>query len=372
MTNANECPKRSLGSQFDSELGKNGVTFMRKIRGMKVPLSAQQRKGYRAALSPLNQSLRLVGALLLALLYLPLSSHAETVGQQFRDIMAEIDAQCKKDKLGPYLDPKEPVRSDKRSNSSCNILMIKPVDPLATEEGRFAYSIKLPAPHDTPKVKYQPGMSAERYFKELCEKEAGEWVFKTVEGVEGVFQGRRDVPLPSGGESELLFQLDEAAEAEVLSRDLEDNLVQPYHGRYNYLERPIDANAVGKLYIRFFRGAEILGHYKIGTQKNRMPVYVPYIVNSEQIDTLKSRYGFTWRQIGNKDAIENGIVGGETIIFDRATNDVLAFRRFFIRYWPRSDSRYTRLVNHEFCKPRFTYGFRPFINKVLVPVNPTE
>lgn len=83
-----------------------------------------------------------------------------TVGQQFRAIMAEIDAKCRKEKLGPYLDPNEPPRSAKRTNGSCDILNVKPVDPLATEEGRFAYSIKLPPPHDKPKVEYKKGMSA--------------------------------------------------------------------------------------------------------------------------------------------------------------------------------------------------------------------
>jgi hypothetical protein len=169
-----------------------------------------------------------------------------------------------------------------------------------------------------------------------------------------------------------LFQLNEAAEVEVLNRNMEGSLVQPYHGRYNYLERPIDLNETGKPYVRFFRGTEVPGHPKVGTQKNRMPIDVPYIVNSEQADTLESRYGFTWRQVANSDMLESGIVGGETIIFDRTTNEVLAFRRIFIRYWPSSNSRYTRLVNHEFCRPGFTVGFRAFINKVLVPINPAE
>ncbi len=127
------------------------------------------------------------GVLLCAMLCVPLSACGEpTVGQQFRDIMAEIDAKCRKEKLGPYLDPNEPPRSAKRTNGSCEILKIKPADPLATEEGRFAYSIKLPPPHDKPKVEYKKGMSAETYFKELCEKEEGDFVVRTVEGVEGI------------------------------------------------------------------------------------------------------------------------------------------------------------------------------------------
>lgn len=311
----------------------------------------------------------LLSCLLVAVLSFPVSGGAATVGQQFRDIMAEIDAQCRKDKQGPYFEPGIPNHD---RHSGCDILSIKPADPLATEEGWFAYSIKLPEPHDKLKAQYFPGMGAETYFKSLCEKDAGEWIFRTVEGVEGVFQGRQNIPPSQAAASELLFQFDEAAETEVLSRDMEGDLVQPYHGRYNYLERPLYIGESGKPYIRFYRGAEVLGHYKIGTQKNKRPIYVPYIVNKEQAETLKSHYGFTWRQVANKEMLENGIVGSETVLFDRMTNEVFAFRRFFIRYWPRPDSRYSRLVNHEFCKPGFTKGFRPFINKVLVPINPAE
>ena len=291
------------------------------------------------------------------------------MAQQFRDIMAEIDAKCRKEKLGPYLDPNEPPRSAKRTNGSCEILKIKPADPLATEEGRFAYSIKLPSPHDRPKVEYRKGMSAENYFKELCEKEAGEWIFKTVEGVEGVFQGRnlntRNVPYSS-----MVAYMYETTE--VIGGNMENSLVQPYHGRFNYLERPAVDTELTKPYVRFYRGAEVLGHYKVGTQKSKRPTDVPYIVNKEQTDNLKSRYGFTWRQIADKNMLESGVVGGETIVYDRTTNEVLAFRRFFYRYWPRPDSRFTRIANQDSCRPPFAEAPFQFIQKVLVPINPVE
>jgi len=309
------------------------------------------------------------GAFLCAMLCLQSTGCSEpTVGQQFRNIMEEIDAKCRKEGIGPYLSPDEPSRSRKRTDSSCDILKIKPADPLATEEGRFAYSIKLPPPHDKPKVEYKKGMSAEAYFKELCEKDAGEWIFKKVEGVEGVLQGRRNISASKA--SNLVFQLYEANE--VLTSSMEDRLVQPYHGRYNYMERPRDIDGTGKPYVRFFRGAEVQGHYKIGTQKNGRPTYVPYIVNKEHTDSLKSRYGFTWRQVAKKDMLENGITGSETIIYDQTTNEVIAFRRFFYRYWVQPDSSSTRLTNGDGCQPGFTRSPSEFIQKVLVPINPVE
>jgi hypothetical protein len=312
------------------------------------------------------------GTFLCVLLLLSLSGCSEpTVGQQFRDIMAEIDAKCRKEGIGPYLSPDEPPRSRKRTDSSCDILKIKPTDPLATEEGRFAYSIQLPPPHDKPKVEYKKGMSAEAYFKELCEKEAGEWIFKTVEGVEGVFQGRRNIPPAQSGDSLLVHPLREASE---ITRTMEDVLVQPYHGRYNYMERPRDLDETGAPYFRDFRGKENTERFPSGFTVNVDGSFrkVPYIVNREYAEKLKSEYAFSWRQVVHTDMLENGIVSGETIIYDRTTIEVLAFRRFVVRYWPLEDSMSTRLVNRESCRPGFTGASSDFIQAVLVPVNPVR
>src|SRR4051812_12013478 len=112
--------------------------------------------------------------------------------------MADIDKQCHKDKLGPY----EPIpQKTGVRDSSCDILLLKPQDPLATPEGRFAHSIQLPAPYDKPKEVYKPGMTSGEYFKALCDAEAGDFIFKTVEGVKGVLQMR-----PYQAEPELLGQ----------------------------------------------------------------------------------------------------------------------------------------------------------------------
>jgi hypothetical protein len=311
------------------------------------------------------------GTFLCALIFLQLSGCSEpTVGQQFRDIMAEIDAKCRKEGIGPYLSPNEPPRSRKRTDGSCDILKIKPADPLATEEGRFAYSIKLPSPHDKPMVEYKKGMSAEAYFKELCEKDAGEWIFKTVEGVEGVFQGRNLPILPR--HSNLVYYMYEASE--ILTKNFEDLLVQPYRGRYNYMERPRGMDETGETYVRYFRGAENKKRFPSGYTVNIEGSFrrVPYIVNREQTQTLRSDYAFAWRQTVNNDMLENGIVGGETIIYKQATSEVLAYRRFFSRYWPRSDSNNTRLVNGGSCQPGFTVGVSDFIQAVLVPINPAR
>ncbi len=256
----------------------------------------------------INLRTTVFNTLLLAMLSLPITGCATTVGQQFRDIMAEIDAQCKKDKMGPYLDEKDPDSLRKKYVTDCDILKIKPADPLAMEEGRFAYSIKLPAPHGTPKVKYQSGMSAESYFKELCEKEEGDFVFRTVDGVEGIKIMR---PQPQIGSIPLW------EEYGWLSPGY---FVAPINGIYEY----VDA-------IELVPGTKTvtqLVHYYVDP---KLPYKVPpFGLGHYTVKESNARYGYTFR----KSPLENrelGIVGDEIIIQDLKTNEVLAFRRRFSR-----------------------------------------
>lgn len=167
----------------------------------------------------------------------------ETVGETFRKVMAQIDAKCRERKLGPY-EP-EPRKTGVR-NASCDILFLKPEDPLSTPEGRFAHSIKLPAPHDVPKDVWRYGMSGEEYFQALCEAEAGEWVFRTVEGVEGVRQVR---PYPKTNFYESLgaYLAAEIAVGEIVAHVdnpagyLVSSGVKQWR-TYQYLEIPISEN----------------------------------------------------------------------------------------------------------------------------------
>jgi hypothetical protein len=49
------------------------------------------------------------------------------------------------------------------------------------------------------------------------------------------------------------------------------------------------------------------------------------------VPTLQSLYGYTWRGITRPHDRELGIAGGELIILDLQTNEVLAVRRSFVR-----------------------------------------
>lgn len=267
------------------------------------------------------------------------SAREETVGEQFRKVMAQIDAECRKEKVGPYLDPKDPQYNDKKRYTHCDILKLKPYDPLATEEGRFAHSINLPPPHDKSKDVYKPGMTGEEYFKALCEAEAGEWVFKTVKNVDGVYQAREHIAAPASYR-DLVFFSRETGEMDV--KEPQDYMVQPYFGRYTYLEVKLHGDHAKKErwpYMRFFRDSSMSASRIFQTVKDGRFVSIPYMVNGEGVSDLKSRYGYTWRGIRRQNDWENGIHGSELVVFEIGTLDVLAYRRRFAQYLPDETQR---------------------------------
>jgi hypothetical protein len=101
---------------------------------------------------------------------------AETPGERFQKVMREMADLCQSKKL---------IATDSR----CILPKMQPADPLATEEGRFAHSIKIPNPVPADSG-YKPGMSPEQYYDHLCKTEAGEFIYKTVENMEGLYMMR--------------------------------------------------------------------------------------------------------------------------------------------------------------------------------------
>ena len=105
------------------------------------------------------------------------AAKGETVGDRFEKAMKKKAEYCATHKIDS-------------ANRRCDILKLKPADPLATEEGRFAHSIKIPnpVPEDSG---YKSDMTPEQYFDHLCKTEAGEFIYKTVENVEGLYLMRQ-------------------------------------------------------------------------------------------------------------------------------------------------------------------------------------
>lgn len=242
-------------------------------------------------------------------------ANSETPGERFRKAIKEIEAACVKRKLAP--------------NEVCGeVAKLKPADPLATEEGRFAHSIKIPNPV-SEESGYKPGMTPEQYFNHLCKREAGEFIYKRVQNVNGLLMMRPRKKV-TDWELEHLYALEDPY-GQVLGEDRlpQDSYVQPALGKYEFLEMPLLGSP--PKYRRYYRDEQAHPGRKYQTAINGQSVFVPYIVAEAETPTAKSRYGYTWRGIVRPHDRELGIAGGELILLDFDTNEILAVRRGYLR-----------------------------------------
>ena len=247
-------------------------------------------------------------------------ANGETPGERFEKAMKKKAEYCATHKIDP-------------ANRRCDILKLKPADPLATEEGRFAHSIKIPnpVPEDSG---YKPGMTPEQYFDHLCKTEAGEFIYKTVGSVEGFYLMRPRKPA-TDYEMEHLYGL-EAPYVEVHGEydSPEEYFVQPHLGKYQFVEVPLLKKETGsneKQYRRYYRDENAHPGRDYQTAIDGRFVRVPYIVAEKEAQSMNSKYGVTWRGITRPHDRDLGIAGSELIVLNLKTNEVLAVRRGFKR-----------------------------------------
>jgi len=283
------------------------------------------------------------------------AAKGETVAERFDKALKEISKQCASRKLA--------------LNEVCGeVAKLKPADPLATEEGRFAHSIKIPnsLPADSG---YKLGMTPEQYFEHLCKTEAGEFIYKTVENVEGLYMMR---PRKQATDNELqhLYVLEDPyGHTTDESYLVQDTYVQPATGRYQFLEMPLSKpSSSDKRHRRYYRDENAHPGRKYQTAINGQGAFVPYIVAETTASDMKSLYGYTWRGINRPHDRELGIAGGEIIVLDLQTNEVLAVRRGFMRTgFVRNNLTGVSWLTGPSCPNRGTNLTFNFIQEVLKP-----
>ncbi|HEY5627008.1 MAG TPA: hypothetical protein VIR79_03615 [Nitrospira sp.] len=285
---------------------------------------------------------------------------AETPGQRFDRAMKRLTENCAKAKLRP-------------NDTACDITKLKPADPLATEEGRFAHSIKIPnpVPEDSG---YKPGMTSEEYFAHLCKTEAGEFIYKMVENVEGLYMMRPRESAKNDYLLEHLYAMEDPYGLAVGVRDSpQDYFVQPAIGKYQYLEIPLpraSKTEESSKYRRYYRDEKAHPGSQFPTAVNGQFVQVPYVVAMADVPALKSRYGYTWRGITRPHDRELGIAGGELIILELETNEVLAVRRSFARSGSvRNNLTGVWWLTAGKCSKESLKMDAQFINEVLKPAS---
>ena len=238
----------------------------------------------------------MVGTLLIVTLEAA-CAFAETPGDLFRKKMADRKAYCDNRRLSP-------------GETTCNILLLKTADPAETPGGRLAHSISLPP--TVPARAYRFGMTSEQYLQELCQ-EAGEFIFTRVKDVEGVMQLRPRTPVSHEMLQHLYAFEDPYGHQDWEAREAELFYVRP--DRYSFLEKPAVPEQPTGHVIRY--------HGYDGRNSGTM--------QKESAEIPRSQYGFTWRGISRPNDREMGIAGGELIVVDIKTLEVLGVKRGFAR-----------------------------------------
>lgn len=303
-----------------------------------------------------------LGGLLIAGCAASVFKKDETPGQRFDRAMKEFAENCAKTKLKP-------------NDRSCDRLKLKPADPLATEEGRFAHSIKIPnpVPEDSG---YKPGMTPQEYFDHLCKTEAGEFIYKTVEHVEGLYMMRPRTEV-TDYELEHLYALEDPhGYTNGEATGIEFLFVEP--NRYQFFEMDLVKDRKLRMGSQFLDPS----YLKMPEDKARYERYSGYDARKtktmiKEFDTsLKSRYGFTWRGVTRPHDRELGIGGGELIVLDIETKEVLGVRRGYIRSGNMKNLTGIWWLTGRTC-PEYNYRHRNkdfdfsywFVGKVLKPKN---
>jgi hypothetical protein len=264
-----------------------------------------------------------------------------TAGSIFKDMVGKIERERR---AKPW--PKE---FEKGHSNPYKLLDVKVEDWVAADEGRAAHAIKIPnpVPEDSG---YRKGKTQQEYFEHLCKTEAGEFIFKTVDNVDGIYQVRPR-KVYSSEELQHLYAIEDpygyyAGENESLG----EHYVSPI--LYSYFEIPVGGRRIYGL------GMKALLHPSVSADPPASATIARYYnfdnwsshdnpLKLEYASERKARYAFTWRGIKRPHDREMGIAGGELIVLDLETKEVLGVRRGYV-VWNRG---WTARV----C-PRYGYG----------------
>jgi hypothetical protein len=249
-----------------------------------------------------------------------------------------------------------------------------PAQWVATPEGQFAHSIRIPNP--VPKDSgYRWWMTSEQYFNHLCKTEAGEFIFKTVENVEG-FYFMRPPNRPTDDDLMDRYKLEDPYTEryyQLVPDRLPDRpaqFVDPPFRKYKYVEEPRRRIAWQPM-----SGPQILkfSGYRFDTKEWR----VVSAMLMESVQAPVSAHGITWRGLKRAMDREHAIAGSELIALDVKTQEVLGVLRNFAMS-PRARNTPDEIwwLNASSC-PQFPSTYRnnlgqqmyQFVSKVLIPNN---
>ena len=200
------------------------------------------------------------------------------------------------------------------------------------------------------------------YYKYKCETYGGEFIYKTVDNVEGVFQMRlRD---PRNYVDRLMqddIPEDPYGHSDWDAQDPQTAFVNPSGTKYQFLETtkapdtkrlplitrvPKDITFTGEKYWR----------YSVPVEPGEK------LLKVQQTSSLKSEFGFTWREIRTFWDRMLGVWGSELLVLKLHNEEVLGIRR---GYFQRD--RFSPVLR--WCPRRGHNATFNFLSKVLRPAS---
>lgn len=272
---------------------------------------------------------------------------------------------------------------ERPGSSRCNVYRLKRVENPEYWPYPDVPPVKWP---EAPKVSvYKKGMTGMEYWQALCKAEAGEFIYRVVEDVGGLYMIRPRSTEPEHATYDRWVREDpygygDGDEHWDSFRILTGPTNRPEtrakyrsYFAYLYLERPIQKHPIKPWEVKEWdpsmvqdppAGAKYALYYG-NDHKGKKSIRVRYS------DQLASQYGYTWRGISRPHDRELGVAGGELMVVDLKTNEVLAMRRGF-RLGPPDPRRGIELLWSGAVCPQYpeTPGYRSvlwFLTKVAKP-----
>lgn len=260
-----------------------------------------------------------------------------------------------------------PKEFEKGHSNPYKLLDVKVEDWMATEEGRAAHAIKIPnpVPEDSG---YRKGMTQQEYFEHLCKNEAGEFIYKTVDNVEGIYQ-MRPRKIYTTAEWQHLYAIEDPygywpGEAENVGF----TFVRP--SLYSYFEIPSHGRRLYGESMRLQRDSSLYATPPANAQIARYSGYDgrnSKLMKLEYVGKHEARFGFTWRGIKRPHDRAMGIAGGELIILDLNSGEVIGVRRGFVIWNQGWTGRVCPKYGYGGGQDKSTYFTTWFLAKVARP-----
>ncbi len=231
---------------------------------------------------------------------------------------------------------------------------------------------KLPDPPSPPV--YREGMTSKQYFDALCKAEAGEFIYQTVDSVQGVYQIRPRVSEEGNAEQQDRYVMEDpfGYGSPPIDTPRQIGFYLTGLGRYQFVEIPAPPLGPNDQAYRSLFHPSMFFPNLTKDAIYRLSGYDSKSLTSLRAEILKrpsAKYAITWRGIVRPKDREMAIAGGELIVLRLKDNAILAIRRGFLRSGFSKSRDGIWWGNAEAC-PNVSaglYGARPFLFKVLRP-----